>query len=432
MQGNDQKIEVPEYKDSGEFLLDKRDVDYLEQDTFHKGPTFELLKSKKSNDGYHIRNSSYAGIIELSDIRIIFSTKVKSNLFYLLRFITSEDCILFDPNKVIDLEEGQNFFEVIGRLFANELKNIIQIGILKKYVSKEENLNFLKGKLNIREQFKNNISSKPKFHCTYQDLTFDNKENRIVLDALIDLIGLININEDLKEELISYEYFLRNYVSYEHISPSECELISYNRLNEKYRTIISLSKIILEEKYIRSTEKGYSKGFNFIVNMNKVFEDFITEMIKQIINEKKEYSNYTVNPQLKFTSLDQQGELTIKPDIVIEDEINNTPNNYPLILDTKYKKEDVNSDYYQVISYALAIPTSKYCVLIYPIDFLSERELNVSRDLPNIQSTDTPTINIIVRGIDLHIDESIEYSDYIRLIKDQLITKVLEPCLLSN
>lgn len=419
-------IEVPEYKDSDEFNLEKRDVYYLEQETFHKDFTFELLKSKESKDGYYIRNTSYAGIIELSDKRIVFSTKVKSNLFYLLRFITSENCILFDPDKIIDLEEGNNFFEVIGRLFANELNHIIQTGILKKYVSKEENLNFLRGKLNIREQFTNNIRSKPKFHCTYQDLTFDNRENRIVFNALIDLISLININLDLKEELISYEYFLRNYVSQEHISPSECDLVSYNRLNDKYRTVISLSKIILEEKYIRSTEKGYSKGFNFIVNMNKVFEDFITEMIRQIINENEEFTKYTVNPQLKFRTLDKQGKLRIIPDIVIEDE----PSNFPLVIDTKYKKEDVNNDYYQIISYALAIPTTKSVVLIYPIDFLTERELNVGRDLRNIQ--DSKIIDILVRGIDLHIDEEIEYEDYIISIKDQLINKVLAPCLLAR
>ena len=155
-------------------------------------------------------------------------------------------------------------------------------GLLKKYIRKHENLSFLRGKLDIKTQLHNSISGRPKFACFYDDLTFDNQENRITLWALNDLVPLIRFNNELRDELIAMEYLLRDFVSFVPVSPQECDAVAFNRLNNRYQDIIRFSKIILEEKYIRSTEKGEAKGFNFIVNMNSVFETFVTELIQEV------------------------------------------------------------------------------------------------------------------------------------------------------
>jgi len=45
------------------------------------------------------------------------------------------------------------------------------------------------------------------------------------------------------------------------------------------------------------------------------------------------------------------------PDIVIR----RGEKKYPFIIDTKYKREDSNADYYPVIAYSLALRNSKAC-----------------------------------------------------------------------
>ncbi|MCK5612246.1 hypothetical protein KAR91_60805 [Candidatus Pacearchaeota archaeon] len=411
-------ITIEEYSSNEKqpILLSDADLNYLESDCFHRGrtPSFEICKETRG-EKHFLRNSSYAGIIQLPDKRrIVFSTKVRTNLFYLLSFLKDESRFYFDSDVVIDIKEGENFFDILGRFFLNDFNNILQSGLLKKYVKKHEDVRYLKGRLDIRGQIIHNIYGRPIFSAIYDDLTFDNQENRIVLRALHELTSLIRFNDDLRHELSSKEQLLIDFVSLVPISPRECDEITFNRLNDKYQDIIHFSKIIIEEKYIRSTEKGEAKGFNFIVDMNKVFQDFVTEIIKEVVNEDGDFSRYDIVDQKPFKSLDLEGQLTVIPDIIIEEKGQN--NRYPVILDTKYKKHDKNTDYYQIISYALAIPTAKSCCLLYPKDFIKEEELFICRNVLE-KNRD---ISIYVRGIDLYVDDDLDFKGYIKKMKSQV------------
>lgn len=419
-----EEIIVKEYKKSNTFQISKdKDLSYLEKEVFHPGAkTFDVVRSNRSDD-FFIQNSSYAGIIQLSDKRVQFSTKVKTNLFYLLSFLKSEKDFLYDPDFPIKIKEGVNFFDILGKLFLNELEEILKKGIIKKYISKSENLKFLRGRINMPEQMKHSISGNPKFSCIYDDLTFDNLENRIILKALNTLINLIRFNEKLRNELLDKEYFLRDWISFIDVSPDDCDQVEYNRINEGYETIINLSKLILSERYIRSTERGESVGFNFIVNMNKVFEDFITELIKEILNEDNQFANYRAMGQYSLNTLDEEGRLTIRPDLVI---IEKNSGKHKLILDTKYKTNDSNNDYYQLIAYSLAMPDAEECCLVYPSDFIKEDILLVNRDLLK----PSKKITVDVKGINLYIDENLGYKEYVLKMKQQIKDKILRPKLL--
>ena len=452
-------VEVPEYSNNRKspFFLEEEELRYLESDRFRKKgvdgkpkETFVVhdhVDRKTKEPKHYIENTSYAGIIELHDkLRIVFSTKVATNLFYLLRFAKKDPDFHFDDEKKIDIKGGENFFDIIGMLFANEIKEILQTGLLKRYVQKHENLHFLKGKLDIRKQLYNNIHKKLKFACCFSELTFDNQENRIVLRALYELSSLIKFDYKLRDELIATEYLFRDFVSFTAVSPQECDNISFNRINERYRAIIRFSKLILEERFIRSAEKGESTGFNFIVNMNKVFEDFITELLKEVIRDKY-HRKYIAEDQVSFSSLDIAKKLTVRPDVLIQER--NTEE-FPVILDTKYKKPGKKpdpADYYQIIAYALAIPSAKTCCLLYPKDLIEGNELPnqenfehlvVPRDLQVLSKTlkvepkdikEKDKIEIYVRFIDLYIENTIGYEDYIKKMKEQMkgILDVLLP-----
>ena len=78
----------------------------------------------------------------------------------------------------------------------NELNEICRIGLYKNYVKKEENLSFLKGKLISKRQLNNELKKLPKFSCSYQDLTYDNLENQILLRATTLLIPWLNSTKE--------------------------------------------------------------------------------------------------------------------------------------------------------------------------------------------------------------------------------------------
>jgi 5-methylcytosine-specific restriction endonuclease McrBC regulatory subunit McrC len=234
------------------------------------------------------------------------------------------------------------------------------------------------------------------------------------------LISLIKYNEQTRSELKRYQSILKNVISPIKVNPEEIYSLRFNRINQYYEKIIKLSLLIIEERFIRSVHKGKSTGFNFIVNMNRVYEDFITEMFVEVIKEPL-FKLFTVEKQQIFSSLVKERKLITKPDIILK----KNKTDYPIIIDAKYKKQDLNSDYYQVVAYSLAIKTSKVCCLIYPQTESSEIEnktLTLTRDL--LHPTDevkiyTKTIDLSASGI-----EEPSYPEYICLIKDQ-VRKIL-------
>jgi len=420
-------IEVPENSPGVElgFELSEEDENYLQREVFNKGKRKNIEVFYDRQRKAKIRTGPYAGIIQLprSQKRIHFSTKVKTNLFYMLSFLKSEDEFLYDPDTPIEIKEGVNFFDIIGKFFLNELNGILKQGFLKKYIRKSESQRFLKGKILIKNQIIESIVDKSKFFCEYNDLTFDNLENRIVLSALTSLISLIRFNLEIKNELKKLETMLKDFITLVKISPQECNHVKFNRINQYYEDIIKLSKLILEERFIRSVYKGESRGFNFIVNMNKVYEDFITEIIEAIINTCPEFRAFEVEKQPRFDRLVQERSIITKPDVVVR-----RGGKYPFIIDTKYKREDLNVDYYQVIAYSLALRDCEKCCLIYPMSKdskISKDPLTLVRDLTG---EDSRKVKIYVRAINLDLDENrnLGYEGYLEGIKEQVKNILLE------
>lgn len=404
-------IILEEYKGKNIGQIKNSDIEYLETHFLKKYPnSFKI--SWDRNREVKLENTSFAGVIQLEDVRIHFSTKVKANLFYMLSFLKSEDHFIFDPLKPIDIKEGGSFFDVLGKLFYNKIEEILKYGLLKKYVTKEENSNFLKGKLLFNKQINSNLLFKPKFHCRYHDLTCDNLENQIILRATNLLIPLIRFNEKLRYSLLRVERDLKEEITFNPcVSQKDCDSICYDRLNGHYKPLIHFSKLIFEEHFIRSVHSGESKGFNFIVNMPKVYEDFLTEMVKEVVDEEPEFKDYSVDSQLSFKTLVKEKTLTTRPDIILK----KGKDRYPLILDAKYKSADSNSDYYQMIAYSLAIPSSEKCCLVYP-------ESNTKRNddytvFKDLQNPNSDTINLCIRTIPLFEKENEKFDSFISRTK---------------
>ncbi len=417
-------VEIPEYN-ALELVLknEAQELSYLQSDCFRKKGVSPYKISMVRNDKVKIENSSFSGIIQLNDIRIHFSTKVKTNLFYMLTFLRDEENFCYDPLRIIDIEEGANFFDILGRLFANELNAIFKRGICKRYVRKEENLRFLKGRLLISQQVRNNVRKQTKFSCLYDDLTYDSLENRIVLRATSLLVPRIRFNDVVKRDLFRYMNMLREEVSLEAVVPEDCNKVQYSRINDYYEAIIEFCKIILQDHFIRSVHKGASRGFNFIVNMNQVYEDFITEMIIEVFREEEKLREYVVETQEKFDSLVKEKKIITKPDILLR---RKNTREYPFIIDAKYKRQENNADYYQVIAYALAIPSATACFLVYPSEEKIEDSVVTVDTTPFQIQKPGREITIVALKINLHWDQVLDYKPYIQGVKKELKEKLLD------
>ncbi len=382
------------------------------------------------NNGNKIRisNTSYAGIIELKNIRLIFKPKIESlNLVYMMNYIRLEKLdndFIYDIEKISFFSSSYyfSFFDFLGILFITQLKKIEETGFLKKYVKKIEETNFLKGKLLFKKQIINNILHRKKFYISYENLTIDTLENRILLFSLSLLVNLIKSNKKLINDINRYEVYLKDFITYARMSVNDCNKVKFNRLNNYYRDIIQLAKYIIRYEAIRDIEQEVPIGFNFLINMNKLYEVFISQIIDEIIKEDKKYSNLEVLFQEKINNLFEEKTIKIRPDILIKKE----GISY-CVLDTKYKGYESNTDYYQIISYSLSFKTIKLGGLIYPA--ISSKDDTIIYTLNRFPWKDK--IKIYTFKIPIN-ENNRSYEEYIKIIKKNIKDKIFNKILQIN
>ena len=84
-------ITIPEYgaRTLGESQINESvDIPYLNKACFTRNsqnPPYKITPLRDNK--VQIENTSYSGVIQLENSRIYFSTKVKTNLFYMLSFL---------------------------------------------------------------------------------------------------------------------------------------------------------------------------------------------------------------------------------------------------------------------------------------------------------------------------------------------------------
>ena len=104
------------------------------------------------------------------------------------------------------------------------------------------------------------------------------------------------------------------------------ESIEYTPLNQHYRTIHKLCELLLRDSAL-DEEIGEKTAISFLISMNRLFEEFVGNLLKRRLEEYHIELQKTEHPEKKGKRL----EVTL--DILI------SHNNRPiLIIDTKYQK----------------------------------------------------------------------------------------------
>lgn len=253
--------------------------------------------------------------------------------------------------------------EIFITMFLEELSKLVQKGIKSDYVTKEENLKFLKGKLLIGQQIKHNTVHKERFFVEYQEFNSDRIENQLIKTTLEYLYKKSKSNRN--QQRIREFLFV-----FDEISPCKdfktaFDSVKLNRQMKDYELVLLWCKTFLLENSF-SPYKGDDVAFALLFDMNLLFESYVYDYLKRygnftsIINQDKQH-------HLAYGE-DKSGKFRLKPDIVINDGA--------IIADTKWKilSEDktyngVNqADMYQLYAYGTKYNNCRDMFLIYPKD----------------------------------------------------------------
>lgn len=396
---------------------------YLPKELFNDLLEFIMQNQEEKKDGdrifsiyskgkkRQIKTKNYVGVIETSrglTLEILpkiffnysdedYNTELLNTKKVFLKMLSKLKNSPFLNISSAHLKTSSSFplLEVFIENYIKEIKKIIRGGLKSQYVDKQENLNFLKGKIVNSLNIKHNHSNKAKFFCAYDEFSDNMVYNQLIKSTLLKLNRISKSHYNRTSILQLLHHFDPVKESMDFISDFR-KVSGSNRLFLNYEQAISWSEVFLMNKSFTNFS-GNSNNMAILFPMERIFEDYVGHLMKtyadghEIKTQDKSY--YLVSNHK------DKNKFRLKPDIVATNEINNEQ----IIFDTKWKLLDVSkekknynisqSDMYQLYAYGKkydlknGLSKEPKLVLLYPSnpdfqkpleDFIYEGELVLS------------------------------------------------------
>lgn len=197
------------------------------------------------------------------------------NIYYMLSYaFTALNQSNYDNIAVEEFDNVHNLFAaILSKGIAQQLKQ----GLYREYLEQKEDLNVMRGKIDMPGTIKNKIARKQVLTCEYDVLSENNLLNQILKTTGMLLLRHANVDPEYKSDLKKEMLF---FSGVDTIEPSSIKwsFIRFQRNNQTYRMLISLCQFILEGMLL-TTEQGEYKLASFVdeQRMCRLYEKFILE-----------------------------------------------------------------------------------------------------------------------------------------------------------
>ena len=332
----------------------------------------QKLESALKVSRHGIKTKSWVGVIKYKNLHLEILPKLISadanndgkiseaersiilkNLIFMLSYTKNLD-IKTNDNAKLSTEKNP-FIEILIREFATSLFEALKRLTPKRYVREEENLNYLKGKIKFSENIRYNCTNQAKFYCEYDEFSENNLLNQLFLFVSTCLYNISNNSYNKKTLKFIINYY--SDISFVRFDKFKVRKIKLTRNQELCKKSFNLAKMFVEQTSV-DLSKNKFENITLVWDMNKLFEEFIFELIKRKIPECKAIAQ---KPK-RLLKRENVTRRDTRIDILIQ--------NPQVIIDTKYKKftdfDDISSaDIYQVTTYCL-LHNYKRAILLYP------------------------------------------------------------------
>jgi len=358
---------ITEFERIYQHSIDKKDFDDIENFILkNSDENAPFLRIASGSGGKFIQARNYVGVLQTKSgltIEILPKIADKTNTerpkAVLIKMLKSLNNPPFKSSNLANLKtQNLPLLEIFISMFLCELETLVKKGIKSDYVALEDNLNFLKGKLNINEQIKRNSIHKERFYVEYSEFLNDIKINRVIKTTLKFLYKKSNSSKN--QQKIRELLFIFDEVSTCEDYKNFFTNFAINRQVKHYEQTLLWCKIFLLGDTF-TPHKGDDLALALLFDMNALFESYVGNFIK------KKLPGTILQHQEKYL-IEKPRKFKLKPDIFLEGKF---------IADTKWKiiRQDINesekkykisqADLYQLYAYGKKYECGKL-YLIYP------------------------------------------------------------------
>ena len=378
------QITITEFERIYQHSIGKKDFDDIENFILkNSDENAPFLRIASGVGGKFIQTRNYVGVLQTkSGLTIEILPKIADNndakrsrsKAVLIKMLRTLKDFPFKSSNLANLKtQNLPLLEIFISMFLCELETLVKKGVKSDYIELEDNLKFLKGKLNINEQIKRNSIHKERFYVEYSEFLNDIKINQVIKTTLKFLYKKSNVSKNQQKirELLfifddvstcsDYKNFFANY--------------AVNRQVKHYEQALLWCKIFLLGDSF-TPHKGDDLALALLFDMNTLFESYVGNFIKKKLLG-------TALQHLEKHLVEKPKSFRLRPDIFLEGKF---------IADTKWKiiRQDINesekkykisqADLYQLYAYGKKYECDKL-YLIYPkIDGAKQESMNFKYD----------------------------------------------------
>ncbi len=330
-----------------------------------------------------IKFNNYVGVIQVKNLTIEILPKADNNAedkaskdkWHNALITMLKECKLIKLNTISNAKlklKSASILDLYYDLFLSETETIFKHGLRKNYISIEENLNKVKGKILFTNHIRKNAFHKERFFVEHKKFDADNKLNQILLKALLVLKTIAHNphhNIRINKLLLNFED-----VSEENITEKWFEKIKFDRNTERYRQAITLAKLIIL-RFSPDLKGGNENVLAIMFDMNMLYENYVYRKLKTLQNDS-DNPIIKVKEQNRTPFWETRG---LRADIVVETE----DKRQRLVIDTKWKvmkdNKPSDADLKQMFVYNLHYDTD-LSILLYPKTTLESSDKKPFRD----------------------------------------------------
>lgn len=314
--------------------------------------THEYILNPGSTVGaLEINTVAESGDVGASRLSVLICPKIEiPRLLSIACYAQSK--IKFQPND-FSFEQELALPDILARALAVHARRAFSRGLLHGYRMEEESFHTVRGRIMFAEQIRRRFGAPLPVEVRYDDFTDDVLANRLIKAAVAQLTGMALRSNEARRDLRQVSAALDN-VLLEEFRRRAVPRVRFNRLNEHYEPVVTLSRIILQHTAFEARSNAL-RASGFLMDMNVVFQEFVTTALREKLGgfAGTLCSDRDLKGRRKI-HFDDAKHVRLEPDLTLWNVDRCT-----FVGDAKYKPTNVksvpNADLYQILAYATAL-----------------------------------------------------------------------------
>lgn len=283
------------------------------------------------------------GVVQAGTLQVSVAPKITiDRLVFLMGYVTSPG---FWRNHSVQLDAATDLPDALAQTFARLAQRALEQGLLQGYRTIDDSLPVLRGRIRVKDQISRRFGAGLPLEVTYDDFTTDIVENQILLAGATQLLRMPTVRLPTRRRLMR----LRQQLVDVSELPRGRLLPRWqpSRLNARYQPALQIAERILAGESFEQ-RRGDLHVSGFVVDMWKVFEDFVGAALREGLSAK---GSTSLQHRMH---LDHARNVDLRPDMLWTGH-----DGRQIVADAKYKAEKPagfpQADLYQMLAYCTVL-----------------------------------------------------------------------------